>query len=65
MDFDIFKKSKQENKKFTNCYLSNDDLQERFSNNEFETFQTQSHAVLLLEKTRYAFYKPCFFLKIF
>jgi ribosomal protein S18 acetylase RimI-like enzyme len=63
MDFDVFKKNKQENKKFTNCYLSNDDLQERFSNNEFETFQTQSHALLMLEKTRYAFYKLLFFSK--
>nr|WP_321244006.1 GNAT family N-acetyltransferase [uncultured Psychroserpens sp.] len=63
MDFDLFKKEKQENKKFTNCYLSNDDLQEGFSNNQFETYQTQSNAVLLLEKTRYAFYKLLFFSK--
>jgi ribosomal protein S18 acetylase RimI-like enzyme len=63
MDFDLFKKNKQENRKFTNCYFSNSDLQKRFSNNEFETFQTQSDAVLLLEKTRYDFYKLLFFSK--
>jgi ribosomal protein S18 acetylase RimI-like enzyme len=63
MDFDFFKKKKQENKKFTNCYLSNEDLQERFSNHQFETFQVQPNALLLLEKTRYSFYKLLFFSK--
>ena len=63
MDIDLFKKNKQENRKFTNCYLSNDDLEEQFFNNQFETFQIQSNALLLLEKTRYAFYKLLFFSK--
>jgi hypothetical protein len=63
MDFDLFKKEKEKNKKFTNCYLSNNDLQERFSDNQFETMQIQPNAVLLLEKTRYAFYKLLFFSK--
>jgi ribosomal protein S18 acetylase RimI-like enzyme len=63
MDFELFKRKKQDNKKFTNCYLSNAELQERFSNNQFETIQIQSNAVLLLEKTRYAFYKLLFFSK--
>lgn len=63
MDFDFFISEKQKNRKFTNCYLSNNDLKKRFSNNQFETIEKQPNAVFLLEKTRYGFHKLFFFSK--
>ena len=63
MKFHLFKDKKKENRKYTNCYLSNSDLEDQFIKNQFDDIIVQPNGIFLLEKTRYNFSKLLFFSK--